>query len=147
MKKILLITIFVIAIFGFAEKIPGIFSNDTLSCSEISESCLSIEKIFNNKQSDIQVGGSGIVIKVLPDDTKGSRHQRFVIRLNSGQTLLIAHNIDIAARISNLNVGDHIKFYGEYEWNSKGGVIHWTHHDPSGHHEDGWLNHDGKTYQ
>jgi len=147
MKKILLIIIVVIAVYGFAEKIPGIFSNDTLTGSEFSESDLSVEKAFNNRQSDIQVGGSGKVIKILPDDTKGSRHQKFIIRLNSGQTLLIAHNIDIAPRISDLNVGDYINFYGEYEWNSKGGVIHWTHHDPGGHHDDGWLNHDGKTYQ
>jgi len=44
-------------------------------------------------------------------------------------------------------MGDSVGFYGEYEWNSKGGVIHWTHLDPSGQHIAGWLKHDGKTYQ
>jgi hypothetical protein len=82
----------------------------------------------------------------LPDDLEGSRHQRFVLRLSSGQTLLVAHNIDLAPRISSLNRGDKVEFYGEYEWNAKGGVIHWTHHDPSGRHVGGWLKHDSKTY-
>ena len=147
MKKLLLIFIVVIAVYGFAQKAPKLFSIGTSFGSEISTSDLSIEKAFKNNQSNIQVGGSGKVVKILPDDIKGSRHQKFIIELNSGQTLLIAHNIDIAPRIGTLNVGDHINFYGEYEWNSKGGVVHWTHHDPSGRHEGGWLNHGGKIYQ
>ncbi|HXQ73121.1 MAG TPA: DUF3465 domain-containing protein [Pyrinomonadaceae bacterium] len=87
------------------------------------------------------------MISLLPDDQKGSRHQRFIVKLASGQTLLIAHNIDIAPRISGLAVGDSVRFYGEYVWNEKGGTIHWTHHDPRGRHVAGWVVHNGKTYQ
>jgi Protein of unknown function (DUF3465) len=146
-KKILLILIFGIAVYGFVQQAPKSFSISSFFSSEISTSDLSLEKAFKNNQSDIQVGGSGKVIKILPDDTQGSRHQKFILKLNSGQTILIAHNIDIAPRISALNVGDHINFYGEYEWNPKGGVVHWTHHDPSGRHEGGWLNHGGGIYE
>ena len=102
---------------------------------------------YNNKQSDVQVTGIGTVIRTLTDDTKGSQHQRFILKLASGQTLLIAHNIDLAPRINSLRKGDSVEFYGEYEWNSKGGVLHWTHSDLRGHHEDGWLKHKGSVYQ
>ncbi|MBK9132058.1 MAG: DUF3465 domain-containing protein [Gammaproteobacteria bacterium] len=102
---------------------------------------------FEDRRSDIQVQGRGEVIKVLPDDNDGSRHQRFILRLPSGQTLLVAHNIDLADRVAALKVGDTVEFNGEYEWNAKGGVIHWTHHDPQGIHEAGWIRHKGRTYQ
>ena len=102
---------------------------------------------FNNQQSDIQVAGVGTVVRTLSDDMEGSRHQRFILKLSSGQTVLVAHNIDLAPRINSLRAGDGVEFYGEYEWNSKGGVLHWTHHDPRGNHEDGWLKHNGSTYQ
>ena len=59
----------------------------------------------------------------------------------------MSHNIDLAQRIDALRAGDTVTFYGEYGWNPKGGVIHWTHHDPQGRHPAGWSKHDGKTYQ
>lgn len=102
---------------------------------------------YRNQQSDLQVEGRGEVIRLLPDDDDGSPHQRFILRMDSGQTLLIAHNISLAPRISSLRKGDIVDFYGEYEWNSKGGVIHWTHDDPQGRHIAGWLRHRGRTYQ
>lgn len=106
-----------------------------------------IQVAYENRQSDVQVEGAGRVVKVLPDDNEGSRHQKFILALASGQTILIAHNIDLAPRIRDLREGDSVSFYGEYEWNERGGVVHWTHHDPQGRHVDGWLKHDGKTFQ
>lgn len=107
----------------------------------------SIGRAFASGTSDVQVEGEGTVIRVLPDDVDGSRHQRFIVQLASGQTLLITHNIDVAPRIAGLKVGDNIGFNGEYVWNEKGGVIHWTHHDPQGRHVAGWVMHNGKRYQ
>jgi cold shock CspA family protein len=98
-------------------------------------------------QSGAQMGGEGVVVRVLSDDNVGSRHQRFILRLASGQTLLIAHNIDIASRIETLSSGDRVEFHGQYESNPEGGVIHWTHHDPAGNHVSGWLKHNGMVYQ
>ncbi len=102
---------------------------------------------FKNQQSDLQVKGRGRVTRLLKDDLKGSRHQRFILQLSSGQTLLVAHNIDLAPKILSLQPGDLVEFYGEYEWNSQGGVIHWTHRDPNGNHPHGWLRHRNRLYQ
>ena len=102
---------------------------------------------FANQQRNLQIQGEGLVSAMLPDDTTGSQHQRFILRLTSGQSLLIAHNIDLAPRIADLNIGDRVEFYGEYAWNPEGGVVHWTHHDPDARHAAGWLRHNGKLYQ
>lgn len=95
----------------------------------------------------MQVTGQGVVTAVLPDDNDGGKHQRFILRLGSGQTLLVAHNIDIAPRLASLKPGDTVAFEGVYEWNSQGGLVHWTHRDPSGRHPTGWLRYNGRIYQ
>jgi len=98
-------------------------------------------------QSGGQVSGSGTVTRILSDDDRGDRHQRFIIRLPSGQTLLVAHNIDLAPRVAPLAVGDVVEFSGEYASNDKGGVVHWTHHDPAGRHPGGWLKRGARTFE
>lgn len=106
-----------------------------------------IARAFEERRTSYQVQGSGRVERLLADDNDGSRHQRFVLRLASGQTVMIAHNIDLAPRVGSLRVGDTVAFFGEYEWNPQGGVIHWTHHDPQRRHVGGWLEHDGRRYE
>jgi hypothetical protein len=95
----------------------------------------------------LEVEGQGSVVRLLKDDTEGGRHQRFIIRLAHGQTLLLAHNIDVAPRVADLRAGDPVAFRGVYEWSEEGGTIHWTHHDPDGPHTPGWIRHDARTYQ
>lgn len=102
---------------------------------------------YEEQRSDVQVTGSGRVARILGDDSLGDRHQRFILELPSGHTVLIAHNIDLAPRVEPLAVGDAVEFHGVYEWNDKGGVVHWTHHDPQGQHEAGWLTHHGRKYE
>lgn len=96
---------------------------------------------------NVQVQGEGRLVKMLSDDNSGSKHQRFILRTPEDVTVLVAHNIDLAPRIQNLTMGDTVSFYGEYVWNEKGGVVHWTHRDPNGRHVSGWLKHKGVTYQ
>lgn len=107
----------------------------------------SFARAFADRAVNLELEGQGTVSKLLTDDTDGARHQRFVVRLDSGQTLLVTHNIDIVPRVSALRVGDTVSFKGEYEWNAQGGLVHWTHHDPSGSHATGWIRHEGRTYQ
>ena len=106
-----------------------------------------IMRAFTNHARDVRVAGSGSVSRVLSDDNQGERHQRFLVRLPTGQSILIVHNLDIAPRVENLRVGDEIEFEGEYVWNDQGGVVHWTHRDPSSQHRPGWVKHAGHVYQ
>ena len=123
------------------------------STALIAESALTqsdntaLTQAFKSKKSDIFVEGSGVVKKLLADDNKGSRHQKFLVTISAEQTLLFAHNIDLAPRIENLQVGDSVTFRGEYVYNPKGGVMHWTHHDPQGGNKVGWIKHNGKVYE
>ena len=102
---------------------------------------------YRARKSNVQVSGQGVVTRVLPDDRQGIRHQKFILQLPSGQSLLVAHNIDLAPRIPHLKKGDRISFTGEYEWNPKGGVLHWTHKDPHGRHAAGSLQRGTQVYQ
>jgi len=119
----------------------------TSTAQDVSASDQVFADAYSNQQSDLQVTGAGTVIRILSDDNDGGRHQRFIVELASGQTLLVAHNIDIAPRIDSLKVGDRVEFGGVYEWNDEGGAVHWTHHDPAGVHQPGWINHSGLAYQ
>ncbi len=94
-----------------------------------------------------QVQGSGIVVKVLKDDTNGLQHQKFLLKVSDNITILIAHNIDLAPRVADIQAGDAVAFKGEYVYTPKGGTVHWTHKDPRGNHESGWLQHNGKKYE
>lgn len=81
----------------------------------------------------------------MPDDNDDSRHQRFILRLANRQSLLIAHNIDLARRVP-LGMGDRVQFRGMYEWNELGGLVHWTHDDPMGIEEGGHIRYRRNVY-
>ena len=105
-----------------------------------------MQNLFDSETSEEQVMIKGEVIKTLADDNEGSRHQKFIVKISSGQTILVSHNIDLANRIHDLTEGDRVNIYGQYEWNDRGGVIHWTHHDPDGEHVGGWIEHQNNFY-
>ena len=128
------------------------FAPVAFGCASISaKPTIQINSSHNDRigpeANNTQVQGTGSVARILADDNDGSRHQRFILRLKSGQTILVAHNIDLAPRVDNLKVGDTVQFNGEYIWNEKGGLVHWTHHDPAGRHVGGWLKHNGRVFQ
>jgi len=106
-----------------------------------------LQDAYDNQISNFQARQTGRIVKIIKGDKYGSNHQRFVVKLESGQNILIAHNIDLAPKVVGLQTGALISFKGEYEWNNKGGVIHWTHHDPKGSHPNGWLFYNNQKYE
>ncbi len=159
MKKVFALALLVLGIYVFqdsgplvrpAESIESIPDNSTdqRSTSTFTPSIVTVSgEFYGNQHSGSQIQGTAEVIRILTDDNDGSRHQRFIISLPSGQTLLVAHNIDLAPRVEALRTGEQIEFNGEYEWNSQGGVVHWTHHDPQARHQEGWLKYRGQTFK
>lgn len=106
-----------------------------------------LEKYYNNKVSKKMIKISGVVVKLLADDNIKPRHQKFIIQVNNEFSLLVTHNIDLAPRINSLQTRDEVEIYGQYEWNHKGGILHWTHHDPKKRRQGGWIIHRGKKYE
>jgi len=130
----------------FAHLAPADIAIDAPQASTTSDNAL-VAAAFKARAGNIQAEITGTVVRVLADDSDGSRHQRFIVLMSNGQTILVAHNIDLAPRVTNISTGDAVSLFGEYEWSEQGGVIHWTHHDPAGRHKSGWIRHGGFIYQ
>lgn len=105
-----------------------------------------IQQLFRAMRSDVIVEAEGEIVHILPLDTNPPRHQLFLVELSNGVTVKVSHNIDLAPELPAAK-GDTLRFHGEYEYNEKGGVVHWTHRDPANRHEHGWLEHRGKRYE
>ena len=139
--------IFILSLLAACKQSAPNISAESEALTSAAVSNQALTDAFKNKKSDIFVEGSGVVKKLLADDNKGSRHQNFLVTVSAEQTLLFAHNIDLAPRIENLQIGDTVTFRGEYVYNPKGGVMHWTHKDPQGQKSGGWIKHNGQTFQ
>jgi hypothetical protein len=109
-----------------------------------------IGTLYKRRQSDVIVTASGTVVKILPDDDDDSdgsgKHQKFLVDLVSGVTIRISHNITLGQRAP-VREGDVVHFKGEYEYTDLGGCVHWTHHDPKGWREGGWIEVNGARYE
>lgn len=105
-----------------------------------------IAELYAQKESNTMVEFEARVDRLLPDDNDGSRHQRFILKLDNGHTVLVAHNLDLAARVP-LKEWDLVKLRGEYEFNPQGGVVHWTHRDPGMGIKHGWIEYQGQRYE
>lgn len=104
-----------------------------------------MNRAYGKRDTGRWIEDTGFVKRLLSDDNDDSRHQRFILELRGRQTLLIAHNIDLASRVP-LGLGDRVTFRGMYEWNELGGLVHWTHHDPHGVEDGGHVRYRARTY-
>ena len=105
-----------------------------------------VTRPFRKSDTGSWIEVTGFVKRLLSDDNEGSRHQRFIIDIGGGQTLLIAHNIDLARRVP-VGMGDRVRARGMYEWNDLGGLVHWTHHDPLGEEDGGYIRYRTRDYR
>jgi Protein of unknown function (DUF3465) len=148
MKNLVYVLLFTLALCACdkPKQLPKVNGEHVTVTSEAFTNNAALEDAYATQKSDIQVSGSGVVTELLSDDNNGSPHQRFLVKINAKQTLLFAHNLDLSSYIP-LQVGDEISFSGEYVYNPKGGVVHWTHRDPKSQHMAGWVLAHGKKYQ
>lgn len=115
----------------------------------VADSQRELISLAKSQRSGQMVEFQARVVKLLNDDNDGARHQRFLLAVDFEpspvDSVLVAHNIDLAPRVP-VDEGSVIRIYGQYEWNDRGGVVHWTHHDPGGRHAEGWIELDGQRY-
>ena len=127
MKKILAAIVLAALVWGLgrwhSEDLTGTPSAaDPPNVSSLPESRTS-PRADSESRAGSQFESEGTVVRVLPDDNEGSRHQRFIVRLSSGRTVLIAHNIDLAPRVADLEVGDTVAFSGELDFAAEGHAL------------------------
>jgi len=102
-------------------------------------------------RSRVEVTASGSVARVL-----GSRrgpsgvHEGFLLHLRGaagrGLTVRVEDNEDLTGPIP-LQTGSDVEVRGEYIYDPRGGIIHYTHRDPRFRHPAGYVRVDGKVYQ
>jgi hypothetical protein len=103
---------------------------------------------YSAGRSGVEVVAAGRVTQVFgirPGRT--SPHEGFLVRLNAGCALVVRVevNTDFTGAIP-LASNQQVAVKGEYEYYPRGGVIHWTHHDPRGRHENGFIEAGGRMY-
>lgn len=105
-----------------------------------------LEHAFYDQRSGFMAEASGTVARVLAANPDDPTYQRFVIRLENGQSILIVHN-QVAGNTVPLAIEDRVTVRGEYEWSETGGLLKKTHLDLSSKRRHGFVEHDGKRYQ
>lgn len=103
---------------------------------------------YSAGRSHVEVVADGSVTRILGiAQGRVSPHEGFLFRLASGCGLVVRveANTDFTGPIP-LAPGRHVLVKGEYEYYPLGGVIHWTHRDPRGRHEGGYIAVNGQTY-
>ncbi|MDX2147642.1 MAG: DUF3465 domain-containing protein [Planctomycetota bacterium] len=122
---------------------------DALRASN-SQNVVTIAQLFRERRSNVWVEAAGRVERVLADDSTGSPHQRFIVKVEGGPTVLVAHNLEGSDRVP-AQPGDLVRFRGEYEYTDRGGTVHFTHRPMFGRKKDvatagGWIDHKGTRY-
>lgn len=103
---------------------------------------------YSAQRSGVEVVAQGRITRVLGiQPGRTSPHEGFLLRLDSGCALVVRVevNTDLTGAIP-LSLSERVLVKGEYEYYPRGGVIHWTHRDPRGRHENGYVSANGTMY-
>ncbi|MEO6990055.1 MAG: DUF3465 domain-containing protein [Candidatus Baltobacteraceae bacterium] len=101
-------------------------------------------------RSHVEVTASGSVARVLGTRVGPSgAHEGFLLHLRGaegrGLTIRVEDNVDLTGPIP-LRAGDDVEVHGEYIFDPRGGLVHYTHRDPRGHHPSGYVRVGGRLY-
>lgn len=115
--------------------------------------CASGAQNLQNALSSCDSNAGGHVEVYIPDATvvrvlgeragHSGEHEGFIIRA-AGRTFKVEDNVDITGPIP-LQQRDVVSLLGQLECDDF--VIHWTHHDPRGRHQSGYVKVNGKLYE
>jgi len=94
-------------------------------------------------RSYVEVTASGSVARVLGTRSGPSGpHEGFLLHLRGsdghGLTVRVEDNVDLTGQIP-IREGDDVVVRGEYIYDRRGGIIHYTHRDPRGRHPGGYV--------
>jgi hypothetical protein len=131
-------------------RLSAIFLSLTLTLSIAKAAAVNddsqILQAYEAKRRVNFVEGAGMeVVKLLPDDNSGLKHQKWVVRLSNGKQMQAVYNTDMCPYVP-LQVGDVVAMGGMFLWTGNSGMIHWLHHDPRGNRPDGYVMVNGKYY-
>ncbi len=104
-----------------------------------------IQAIHQDQNVNYIEGGKMVVERVLPDDTQGLPHQKWLVRLSDNSTLELVYNSDMGSRVP-VNVGDVMSAGGQLIMAQQGPLLHWLHSDPKQHRPDGYVYLNGVYY-
>ena len=102
------------------------------------------------QRSRVEVTASGSVARYLGVRSgRSGAHEGFLLHLRGaagrGLTVRVETNVDITGIVP-LSEGEDVVVRGEYVYDARGGIVHYTHRDPRGRHPGGWVQAGGKLY-
>jgi len=104
-----------------------------------------ITSAWHKKSSNLLVEVDARVVLLLPNRDDIKKLQRFLVELENGHRLEVAHDLELSENVP-VGVSSLIRLKGEFDYNENGGLIHWTHADPAGNRDGGWIEHNDMRY-
>lgn len=105
-----------------------------------------LQTAIQNKKNAYFVEAANLsVTQLLPDDTQGLPHQKWVATLSNGLKIQIVYNLNMGLKVP-IKVGDKFAVGGQFIWTDQGGLVHWTHEDPKQVRPDGYVMYNNVIY-